>query len=153
MTREEILLKFPSYVPIDKMPDGAKLEKIKVYRLCKWGIIDRQAFYSNYEEVLYLKMHIKYSEEQNWKDNIDMHSVSTSESLKEIKRLKALKSRRTYPNSIIAEGFTNPECGLCQRTSERREPDKGNNSHVDWWVIIDTCPHECFKEYVEAEKS
>ena len=44
MERSEILKKFPSALPIDKLPEGAKEENISVYRVCETGKIEAASF-------------------------------------------------------------------------------------------------------------
>lgn len=139
MSRNDILKKFPNYVPVDKLPKEAKEEKKLVYRVCKWGIIERKAFYSNYEEYIFLGIKIKDFDKKL--DDIFFHSVSTFERKKEIMRIFNLISQN-YPEPIIAQGYTDPGCGLCLT---------GKNTHTHWWIYEGAKPHIGFEQVNDNE--
>lgn len=130
---------FPSNFESEILPREAKCERKHVYRIIKYGTINREAFISTYEEVLRgLRPRGKNFDEK------DPSTYSTSCNL-EITDAQYLLSvfMRHYPHPFIAEGETTIECGPCQLTSERK-PDE--HSHVDWWIYENSSPHVAFKE-------
>jgi len=142
MTQEDLKKKFPKYFPVNKLPVGVKEQNIEVYRMCKWGLVERKAFYSNYEEAEILGMKLKGYSHEHYLSDIDKHSVSSFEKQEDAKsRLKLFT--RHKPKCIIAKGITSANCGPSQRTSERK---KCKDSHIDWWIYENAEPHLHFSE-------
>ena len=142
MTQEDKTKKFPNYFPIGQLPVGAKEQNIEVYRMCKWGIVERKAFFSNYEEAVFLGIELKGYSHENYLLDIDKHSVSSFEKQEDAKsRLKLFT--RHKPACIIAKGITDASCRPSQRTAERK---KCRDSHVDWWIYETAHPHMHFVE-------
>lgn len=130
------LKKFPWYFRNFELPMEAREEAILVYRACKTQECDKESFTPTFEE-----QGCKYYEQDDPSDP-SLYSLSTYEKPKDIKRFVTLNSEYKKPYKI-AKGFTDPECGLVQRTRERNKKHK--NSHVDWWLYIGARPYEKFQ--------
>ncbi|MBV7271643.1 hypothetical protein JMF89_04055 [Clostridiaceae bacterium UIB06] len=141
MNNERAEKVFPNFFSNLKLPEGAKLENINVYRLCIWGKIDREAFYGTYEvQIKGLTSNKSFNSNS---DDPGDYSTSCYEKEKDIKRRKKTFSRH-HPEVKVAYGITESSCGPCQRTKER-EPNK-KDSHVDWWIYENSNPQDYFKE-------
>lgn len=133
----ELKKKFPPNFPADDLPAGAKEEKIAVYRICKSGNIEPSDFIPTYLEEL-----SRTKENDGEEHDIGFYSLSTFIDAKDARKILAI-SQRKNPHPVIAKGTTDPSCGLCQRTKERKKRAK---SHVDWWLYQDAVPHIFFQE-------
>lgn len=128
-----------------KMPDGAKEERIHVFRACRSGKCDRDSFLPTFEQQGY-----EYRMGDDPEDP-GLYSLSVYEKPKEIKRFIKHDSDMQVPYKI-AQGFTEPEYGLIQRTKERKPKAK---SHIDWWLFKDKEPSgefsliEDFEDFLE----
>lgn len=137
---------FPDNFEDEILPAEAKNENKPVYRIIKYGSINRDSFISTYEEIqkglipppkrilnladpgLYsTSCNMEYSETEYWL-NVFM---------------------RHQPRAFIASGETEASCGPCQLTSER---ERRNDTHVDWWIYDKAEPQKYFKEVNEHEK-
>ena len=125
--------RFPNCFPDDAeskiIRAGGKLQRIEnVFRILRYGILDRDAFLGSYEESIRRAARIK--------KNPDIKSFSTScysERDAIIDRLKV--SFRDEPEACIAKGTIDPSCGPAT--------DPNGHFHIDWWVFKDSNP-ECF---------
>lgn len=149
MDRNILKKKFPSYFPVELLPEGAKEQELEVYRICKWGKIEPKAFLTTYEEY---QMHPGLKEADNDKpQDIGSYSLSCYQAEKDaIKRLNFFT--KYEPKAILAKGITTPSYGPSQLTKER-ERRKSYKSHVDWWLYEGATPHVSFKEVQIDENS
>ncbi len=123
---------------------GAKEQELKVFRICKSGLINEDAFVGTMEESL------RRGKRRKFRDPDDVGNYSTSCHLKISDSRKILQhALRNPPHAIIAEGTIRPEKGLSQITAERKA--ECLDSHVDWWIYVDAQPHLDFKEVIENE--
>lgn len=133
---------FPDYFQRFKLPDGAREERIKVYRACRSGKCDKDSFLPSFEENGYVINPFVDSSDPG------QYSLSTFEKPKDVKRFAGVMSDMKIPYQI-AIGKTDPRHGLVQRTKERT---KKRTSHVDWWLYKDASPYEEFEMIVDFEK-
>lgn len=133
---------FPDYFSRFDIPEGAREERITVYRACKTGQCDRISFTPSFEEKGF-----KYSEDED-PTNPSLYSLSTYEKPKDVKRFAKLNSEFKVPY-MIALGETDPKYGLVQRTRER---ENKKTSHVDWWLYEGATPYEIFAIIPDFEK-
>lgn len=129
--------KFPTYFANFELPEGAKEDKILVYRACKTNNIDKESFLPTFEEN-------KFQLPDDDISNPSSYSLSTFENPKDVKRFTMFRLNQLTPPCKIAVGLTEPEHGLVQRTKERFVK-KSKTSHVDWWLYEDAEPHKEFK--------
>lgn len=138
MNIEELRQKYPPGFPVEKIPEGAKEESINVFRICRSGRVETASFLPTYLDELAMT-----KENDGAEPDIGYYSMSTF--FKENEARKKLKFfRGKHPKAILASGCTEPICGLCQRTRERK--GKTARSHVDWWLYQEAQPHTYFKE-------
>ncbi len=131
---------FPDNFEKEILPKEAKHENKLVYRIIKYGKIDRDGFISSYEEVL---RGLKPAPKKGI-DLADPGEYSTSCNIEYAEAEYMLNVfMRHYPRPFIAKGVTEATCGPCQLTSEREERD---DTHVDWWIYKDANPQEYFEE-------
>ncbi len=146
---DKLKKKFPSYFSNFKLPEGAKEQKIKVFRACRTQRVDKGSFLPSFEEN-----NFKYYKRDDPSDP-GLYSLSTYEKPKDVKRF-ANTNNKFRPPYKIAKGFTEPTCGPSQRTRERKP--KSKTSHVDWWIYENAKPHKYFelignfKEFYEDYK-
>ena len=147
MNEEKAKKSFPCYrnaagkVIFDhsKLPANAKQQDIEeVYRVCKKGKIDAEAFLSSYEEGLHNKdMDL---------DDPSTFSTSCFEKLRDAKLLcKCIK--KWNPSPVIAKGHIVYDSGFSLRDKDKAIPKKG--SHVDWWIFDGEHPENYFEEWSE----
>lgn len=135
---------FPENFETDILPEEAKEENKSVYRVIKYGSINRESFISTYEE-----MQRKLIPRKKRMDLNDPGIYSTSCNMKYDEAEYALNIfMRHHPKAFIARGETEGTCGPCQLTSER---EKRSDSHVDWWIYEESQPQTYFKEVAENE--
>lgn len=131
---------FPPDFETRILPKGAKKENIAVYRVIKYGTINRDGFLSTFEEVKRRLI------PQGKRDMNAPGTYSTSCNIDRCDAEYALSMfMRHHPKAFIAIGKTEATCGPCQRTRER-EPDRDTHSHVDWWIYEDAEPQKYFNE-------
>lgn len=136
--------KFPSFFPENIIPEDAEYREEKVYRICRWGKIDKDAFISTYEE--YIRGNIQNKD----LDLSDPGTYSTSTFFNKRDARGILKCITRYkPAAIVALGKTNPEYGPIQVTKNRTGQ---KNSHVDWWLFEQADPSDEFEEVDVYEK-
>ena len=137
MNIDELRRKYPPGFPVEDLPKGAKEERIDVYRVCRSGKVEPSSFLPTYLDEL-----AKTKENDGEEHDIGYYAMSTF--FKENDAKRALKFfRGKQPCAILAIGYTEPSCGLCQRTRERK---KNAKSHVDWWLYQNASPHSFFQE-------
>lgn len=135
---------FPENFETGILPEGAKEENKCVYRVIKFGTIDRDGFIGTYEEIQRGLIPPKKRMKLN-----DPGLYSTSCNIKYSEAEYALNMfMRHYPKPFIAKGETEGTCGPCQLTSER---EKRNDTHVDWWIYEETEPQIYFSEVNNSE--
>lgn len=126
---------FPDYFSLYGIPPkGAHEERIHVYRACKTGKCDKISFTPTFEEK-----GKKYDAHDDPFES-GLYSLSTFEKPKDVKRFVTMNSDYGVPYTI-AEGDTEPEYGLVQRTKERTGR---KTSHVDWWLYRGAKPWKSF---------
>ena len=130
---------FPENFEKDILPKGAKEESKPVYRIIKYGTINRESFISTYEEMQ--RGLIPRKKRANPKDP-GLYSTSCNMEYSEAQYVLSLLMRHK-PAAFIAKGKTEGTCGPCQLTSER---EKRQDTHVDWWIYDDAEPHTYFGE-------
>lgn len=140
---------FPDYFsePIqDEISKWGTNNKIKVYRVGKYGKNDNTAFLNYYDEVLQGLKTVRNKEQylKKCKANIDLLSISCYENKADIEDYFKITLKNTYPQRILLYGDTVPQCGLSGRTKDRKEDY--TNSHVDWWLYKNTTPWIYFEE-------
>lgn len=102
----------------------AKEQQLKVYRICKQGKVDEEAFIRSMEESL------RKGKRRKFRNPNDVGNYSTSCHMDISYSRKILQHvLRNPPKAIIAEGTIQSEKGLSQITSERNSDQK--DSHVD----------------------
>lgn len=147
MNSEKVSKSFPCYrnaageviFDINKLPKNAKQQEIKeVYRVCKKGKIDAEAFCCTYEEGIHNK-------EIDIKDP-STFSTSCYDKPKDAKRLcKCIK--KWNPSPVIAKGYITYDSGYSLRDIDKFPPKKG--SHIDWWIFDEEQPENYFEEWGE----
>lgn len=136
---------FPKNFETDILPKGAKVENKTVYRVIKYGTINRNSFIGTYEEIQ--RGLIPHKKRMNLNDP-SLYSTSCNIEYSEAEYALNIFMRH-YPEPFIAKGETEGTCGPCQLTSEREE--KRNDTHVDWWIYEETDPQTYFDEVVDNE--
>lgn len=124
---------------------GAKEQNLNVYRICRNGTINRDAFLSSYEDGLQNKHHDAHSFANRdvynlSRSDLSLYSTSCFQNYKDVKRILGAMAKTT-PMQIVAQGTTNPQCGPCLAST--------NNSHVDWWIYKDAHPECHFHEFTK----
>lgn len=147
--RDEIKMKkypecFPKDFETDILPEEAKEENKSVYRVIKYGEINRESFISTYEEIQ--RKLIPPKRKMKLKDP-GIYSTSCNIEYSEVEYALNMFMRH-HPKVFIAKGETEGSCGPCQLTSER---EKRNDTHVDWWIYEESEPHLYFEEVKKDE--
>lgn len=146
--RDDINEKYPECFPenfeTDILPKDAKKENKSVYRVIKFGTIDRNGFIGTYEEIQ--RGLIPPKKRMNL-DDPGLYSTSCNMKYSEAEYALNMFMRH-YPKPFIAKGETEGSCGPCQLTSER---EKRSDTHVDWWIYEDTEPQIYFSEVSNSE--
>ncbi len=135
---------FPENFETDILPEGAKKENKAVYRVIKYGTINRDSFIGTYEEIQ--RGLIPPKKKMNLKDP-GLYSTSCNIEYSEAEYALNMFMRH-YPRPFIAKGETEATCGPCQLTAEREERD---DTHVDWWLYEETEPQTYFSEVIDNE--
>ena len=136
---------FPDNFASEILPKEAKYENKPVYRIIKFGKINRDAFISSYEEVVKgLRPAPKIGMDL---DDPGTYSTSCNMEYSEAEYMLKIFMRH-YPRPCIAKGLTEYKCGPCQLTSEREERI---DTHVDWWIYKDANPQDYFEEVNSIE--
>lgn len=135
---------FPENFETDILPKGAKEENKSVYRIIKYGTINRESFISTYEEMK--RGLIPPKKRINLSDP-GIYSTSCNIDYSEAEYVLNLFMRH-YPKVFIAKGETEKTCGPCQLTSEREER---TGTHVDWWIFEECEPQMYFEEVDKRE--
>lgn len=143
MNHDKAKLVFPAFFKNFEMPDDATNEEIEVYRVCKYGVINREAFVGSYEEYNII------GDQSNINVPIDSnvpghYGTSCYEKERDGKRFLSCCTKHE-PAAILAKGITEKSCGLARRTP--KEPGhKGKKSHVDWWIYENASPQNYFSK-------
>lgn len=136
---------FPDNFEEKILPKGAKKEDKHVYRIIKYGTINRDSFISTYEEIQ--KGLIPMPKKGLNLADPGTYSTSCNIEYSEAEYILDVFMRH-HPKAFIAEGETKAFCGPCQLTSERENRE---GTHVDWWIYDDAKPHEYFTEVIQDE--
>lgn len=131
-SKEKLMELFPDYFRNFVLPDGAHEESIKVYRACRSGKCDKASFLPIYEQNGF-----RVSGDAS---DPGEYSLSTYEKPNHIKLFATLNSDMKVPYKITI-GYTSPQYGLVQRTSERKARSR---LHIDWWLYKEAKP---FREF------
>ncbi len=149
--------KFPACFPKNLLDliveDGAEAKAIDVYRVCRNGKINRDAFLSTIQENKTTSNSKTVNRDIAIENNIiDIGKYSTScfEDLKQIQRVMGGMQRST-PEQIVVKGKTEPSCGLSMRTENSKTHRKARPSHVDWWIYENSTPEIYFSK-INCEK-
>lgn len=130
---------FPENFELEILPKEAKEENRAVYRIIKYGSINRDSFLSTYEEIQAGLMPPRKIINLN---DPGIYSTSTFIEYSEAQYILSLIMRHE-PKAFIAEGETEGACGPSQLTSERNQKA---TTHVDWWIYKDSQPQKYFKK-------
>lgn len=135
---------FPANFATEILPAEAREENKSVYRVIKYGTINRESFISTFEEIQ--RGLIPPKKKMNLKDP-GLYSTSCNMEYSEAEY--ALKVfMRHYPSPFIAKGETESSCGPCQLTAER---ESRTDTHVDWWIYEETEPQRYFSKVEKDE--
>ncbi len=140
--------RFPAYFANFSLPKDAIEQEILGYRACKTNQLDEDSFTPSYEENGF-----KVNEDEDPLEP-SVYSLSLFEKPKDVRRFAIINSD-IRPPMKIAIGYTEPSCGVSQRTRERT---KKKTSHIDWWLYEGAKPYlyfvliEDFKTYLEWYK-
>lgn len=139
MDKENSLRIFPVFMKrhIQCPPNEARAEEVEVYRICKTGCIEQASFLPSYLEY----------EKNGCLDRLDLNDVG-SYSLSCFAKARDARNKLIFftkkePRAIAAKGITSADCGVIQRTRERK---KTRDSHIDWWLYENAEPWKYFKE-------
>lgn len=134
--------KFPECFPSDFesriLPKEAKEENRAVYRVMKYGKIDKDGFISTFEEI---KFGLRPQGKLDLNDP-SLYSTSCYENREDLDYVLSILMRKN-PSAFIVKGETERSCGPCQLTKERK---KCKDSHVDWWIYEESNPEQYFKK-------
>ena len=130
---------FPENFETEILPREAKEENRLVYRIIKYGTINRDSFISTYEEIQ--RGLIPPKKRMNLQDP-GLFSTSCNIDYSEAEYVLNLMMRQ-QPKAFIAKSETEGSCGPCQLTSER---EKTTSTHIDWWIYDDSSPQLYFEE-------
>lgn len=130
---------FPDNFETDILPKDAKEESKNVYRVIKYGKIDRESFIGTYEEIQRGLIPPKRIMDLN---NPGIYSTSCNMAYEDAEYALNMFMRH-HPEAFIAVGETKGSCGPSQLTSDREVRD---DTHVDWWIYENTEPQNYFKE-------
>lgn len=135
---------YPSCFPDDFeqkiLPQNVHLSKKEVYRVMKKGYIDREGFFSTYEEIM--RGLIPPGDKLKRPNDPSLYSTSCNMELSDAQYILGILSGH-HPAPVIVHGTIHPECGPWQLTSERTGR---TDSHVDWWVYDKAEPQMYFRE-------
>ena len=134
---------FPGNFATDILPVGAVEDNKPVYRVIKYGILNRDSYIGTYEEILKGLM----PPGKKRRDPSKPGTYSTSCHLEKSESEYFLQlCMRHHPAAFIAKGITAADCGPSQLTSDREPRD---DTHVDWWIYKDAEPQYYFEEVSE----
>lgn len=134
---------FPPNFESEILPAGADFRGRVVYRVMKYGKIDRNSFLGTYQEIVEGLM----PPPRKPLDMNDPGTYSTScyEKRSDLEYFLKVTMRRE-PAAFIAKGITCGECGPSQLSSDRKTNTHKDSSHVDWWIYESASPELYFKE-------
>lgn len=131
---------FPENFESDILPKKAKKENKSVYRIIKYGTINRDSFISTFEEI---ERGLIPPKKRINKNDPGIYSTSCNIEYSDAEYVLSIFMRKHHPQAFIARGVTEGTCGPSQLTSEREE--NREDTHVDWWVYEESKPHIYFK--------
>ena len=112
-------------------PHDLPRKELDVYRICKSGKLDREAFLTTYEET---RQGLR-PKGRNWSRavlNPGTYSTSCNKTYDSVERLLGLLTRY-HPHPVIAKGVASWQFGPVQETIERTKRT-ADSDHVDWWL-------------------
>lgn len=133
---------FPLKFETEILPKEAKQENRTVYRVIKFGKLDRESFISSFEEME--RGFIPHRKNLNL-DDPGIYSTSCFMEYSEAQYILRLMMRH-HPRPFIAKGETEGTCGPSQLTIEREKKHRGPQSHVDWWIYEKSTPQRYFEK-------
>lgn len=137
---------FPDNFETEILPNGARQENKRVYRIIKYGALNKKSFYSTFQET---QENLRPVPKRGM-DLSDPGTYSTSCNMEYDEAAYMLKIfMRHNPKVFIAVGETEGSCGPCQLTSEREER---TDTHVDWWIYDEAEPQVFFEEVKNSEE-
>lgn len=139
---------FPKNIHEKIIAEGAKSNKLTVYRICNKGIISRDTFISSFEEKINesdtFNRDIYLANEYHIED----YSTSCFEKIKDANDI--LKCKKKYHDGpILITGELNPCYGLSLREKDRKIDSiikKLKKSHVHWWIYKNCDPSDDFEK-------
>lgn len=142
---ETQMSKFPSCFPPDFaekiLPQGLPSLNLEVFRVCTNGTINKESFYSTFEEVMLNRKPAPPNWEKR-KSEASAFSVSCNDTIDGVRHpLKCLVKH--YPAAIVACGKASFKLGPLQRTIDRI-PSYPDKTHFDWWLYAESDPSPMF---------
>ncbi len=131
---------FPAGFREKLMGLGAKEQQLVVYHICKYGVIDDDAFLGTWEET---QRGLRISRKKLDPQDVGSYSTSCHILPKDSRRILRT-TLRNPPKAIVTKGIIQPHKGLSQVTAER--DNKVRDSHVDWWIYLNACVYCDFQE-------
>ncbi len=138
---------FPANIEDLIRQDGAGENEFTYFRICRSGLIDRDAFLSTIEENLKSDSGVPNRDLHNASSgrvDIGVYSTSGYEKKKDAERLLRCMRKR-FDGPVLIVGKTMPSCGLSMRTRESKTR-RARGSHIDWWIYKDAHPEVFFEK-------
>lgn len=133
---------FPQHFAEKILPQGLPYQKIDVFRVCVNGTINKETFSSSFEDFYYGRKPWPWNWEKKREDP-GSYSVSCNDSIEGVSNaLKCLVSH--HPAAFVIRGTASSEFGPMQRTIDR-DPKYPDESHIDWWLYVDSDPSPMFQ--------
>lgn len=131
---------FPPDFTDEILPKDMPQLTMQVYRVCKWGTIDRNAFLSSYEETIKGLR----PKGRSWQRDLKKPSTYSTSCSSDIESIQGtLKCLQLYnPPAFIMEGEASFELGPLRKTPG---PDGKEKTHIDWWLYKDADPSGQFQ--------
>ena len=124
---------FPENFEKDILPKGAKHEDKDVYRIIKYGKLDRDSFIGTYEEI---QRHLIPPKKKMNLEDPGLYSTSCNIEYSEAEYVLNMMMRH-YPEPFIAKGCTQKDCGPCQvRLGPEAIPSVPRNTNTAGMIII-----------------
>ena len=141
MTQErfnEIKGNFPSYLPqnlLERELHNIEETEVEVYRVCKYGFIDK-SFVTTYKEVHSSDKPLPKNYDEN---DISTYSMSCFKKERDVKRIfRLFKKHDEYKDICMSIGKTKSEIGVVRFSKKY--------SHVDFWLYDNVKPIEYFSK-------
>ncbi len=115
-------------------PQELPFQEIPVFRICKSGTVDRDAFLTTYEETRQ-GLRPRPRKDNRWSEDVlnpSTYSTSCNLTYESAERVLDVLTRH-HPPAVIAKGTASSALGPVQKTVDRTHNPKDEN-HVDWWL-------------------